>query len=298
MRTFGLFMALFAAGIAAMALFAYPAWWLLTPQLDVQFHRVASRIGMLALLVGFVLLARRLGLADRTSLGYGLPRNAFWRELGIGLVLGVAMMLPAAAIMYALDLRMLKPGVEFDATTLASLLVKGLVSGLAVAFIEETFLRGAMHTGIARESGARLAVLLTALLYSATHFLGRYKIPSDQVGPGSGLEVVVGSLRAFSDFGSIIDAFLCLAAVGVLLGYVRVLTGNIAACIGLHAGWVWVITCIRQTSKRDPDAQFAFLVSDFDGVVGWLLLGWTLVIACALVRYYGRRTVLSPRSAG
>ena len=35
-------------------------------------------------LIGIVLLARRLALADRRSLGYGLPRSAFLRELEIG----------------------------------------------------------------------------------------------------------------------------------------------------------------------------------------------------------------------
>jgi membrane protease YdiL (CAAX protease family) len=288
-RAFAWFVGLILLGLAGIAAFAWPLYELVTPAIDAPFHRVASRTGMLILLIGFIIIARRLALSDRTSLGYGLPPRRFFQEAGIGLALGVATMLPIVAIMIALDLRVLREGVTLDLATFADLAVQGLMSGIAVALIEETFLRGAMHTGIERQSGARLAVLLTALVYSWTHFIGKYRIPADEVGPGSGLELLAGSLAKFGDPASIADAFLCLFAVGVLLGMVRTLTGNIAACIGLHAGWVWVITFVRETSVRDESSPLAFLLSTFDGMVGWLVLGWTLVIGGALWWFYRRR---------
>lgn len=294
MRAFAWFVGLILLGLAGIAAFAWPLYELVTPAIDAPFHRVASRTGMLILLIGFIVIARRLALADRASLGYGLPRAQFFTEAGVGLALGVATMLPIVAIMIALDLRVLREGVTLDLATFANLTVKGLTSGIAVALLEETFLRGAMHTGIQRQSGARLAVVLTALVYSWTHFIGKYRIPADEVGPGSGLELLAGSLAAFGDPLKIADAFLCLFAVGVLLGMVRSLTGNIAACIGLHAGWVWVITFVRETSVRDESSPLAFLLSTFDGMVGWLVLGWTLVIGGALWWFYRRRGALSP----
>jgi uncharacterized protein len=298
MRSFAWFFGLILLGLAGIAALAWPLYELVTPTIDAPFHRVASRTGMLILLIGFIIVARRLALSDRASLGYGLPRRQFFAEAGIGLALGVATMLPIVLVMIALDLRVLREGVVLDVATFANLALKGLTSGIAVALIEETFLRGAMHSGIQRESGARLAVLLTALVYSATHFIGKYRIPADQVGPGSGLELLAGSLSKFGDPTAIADAFLCLFAVGVLLGMVRTLTGNIAACIGLHAGWVWVITFVRETSLRDETSPLAFLLSTFDGMVGWLVLGWTIVIGGALWWFYqrrGRRGALTAR---
>jgi membrane protease YdiL (CAAX protease family) len=289
MRAFAWFFGLILLGLAGIAALAWPLYELVTPTIDAPFHRVASRTGMLILLIGFIVVARRLALSDRASLGYGLPRRQFFAEAAIGLALGVATMLPIVLIMIALDLRMLREGVVLDVATFAHLALKGLTSGIAVALIEETFLRGAMHSGIQRESGARLAVLLTALVYSATHFIGKYRIAADQVGPGSGLDLLAGSLAKFGDPAAMADAFLCLFAVGVLLGMVRTLTGNIAACIGLHAGWVWVITFVRETSLRDESSPLAFLLSTFDGMVGWLVLGWTLVIGGALWWFYRRR---------
>jgi hypothetical protein len=86
----------------------------------------------------------------------------------------------------------------------------------------------------------------------------------------------------------IVDSFLALAAVGVLLGVIRARTGHIAACIGLHAGWVCVIGVLRELSVRNPASRWSFLVGDYDGVVGWLVFAWTVVII-ALYAYLSRR---------
>ncbi|MBK6599423.1 MAG: CPBP family intramembrane metalloprotease [Proteobacteria bacterium] len=289
MRAFAIFMGLIGLGLLGIAVLAYPAWSLLTAQFDFPFHRVASRIAMLTLAVAFLLAIRRMHLDNKTSLGYDLRRPAFLRELTLGLALGVAMMLPLIGLMLALDMRELRPGVTLDLGTFISLTVKGLTSGLVVALIEETFLRGAMHSAIARESGARVAVLLTAVVYSATHFIGKYRIPADAVNAGSGLDMLAAVLDKFAEPMLIADAFLALAAVGVLLGLVRSLTGNIAACIGLHAGWVWVITFVRETSTPNEASPVAFLLSRFDGFVGWMVLAWTIVMGAVLYRFYSCR---------
>lgn len=287
MKALAWFLGLIAAGLAAIALLAYPAWLLVTPALDVPFHRVANRIGMLALLVGFVLVARRLGLADRASLGYALPRRVFLAEAGIGIALGIATMLPAIAALFALGLR--EPKILVPGTSFAVIALGGLGSGLVVALIEETFLRGAMYTGIARQSGARTAIVATALIYAATHFIGRYRIPAAEVDGWSGLALLTGALRSFTNPLGIADAFLCLTGVGILLGIVRRQTGNVAACVGLHAGWVCVIAVVRELSSRHAGHPYDGLVSGYDGVIGWLVLAWIPVIGWALVRFYARR---------
>jgi membrane protease YdiL (CAAX protease family) len=289
MRAFAWFFGLILAGLLVMAVLAYPAWELLYPTFDVRFHRVASRIGMLALLVGFILVARRLRLADRASLGYGVPRPVFLRELLLGLALGVVLMLPVVLMMVGLGLREWKEGFVPTAAAFLSLTWVGLLRGLVVAFIEETFLRGAMFTGISRESGPRVAIVSTALIYSATHFFARYRVAPEDVNWGSGFDMLAGILHTFSDPLVIADAFICLFAVGVVLGAVRAATGSIAACIGLHAGWVWIITFVRETSAPRADTELGFLLSQFDGFVGWLVLAWTLLIGYFIHRFFSQR---------
>src|ERR1700732_774461 len=121
MRAFAWFLALMALALAAIAVFSYPAWTLLHPYFDFPFHRVGERIGMLALLVGFLLVARRLRLADRASLGYRLPRRAFVRDARLGLALGVASMLAVVGLMAALGLLEWTPAATLTGTALLRL---------------------------------------------------------------------------------------------------------------------------------------------------------------------------------
>ena len=291
MRAFAWFLLLFAAALAAIALGSYPAWLLLHPHFDFPFHRIGERVGMLALLVGFVAVARRLRLADRASLGYGLPRRRFLRELGVGLAIGVLTMGAVVGVMAALGLLDWTRAGAFTVAALVKLIAVRALSGLAVALIEETFLRGAMYTGIARQSGPRVAVLLTAVVYAATHFFASYHIAAAQVTPWSGVALLAGTLHAFANPVAILDAFAALFAVGVVLGLVRAATGNIAACIGLHAGWVWVMLVVHELSAAHPGATLGFLLSRFDGFVGWLVVIACAAMAWPLWRFYRARQV-------
>ncbi|MBV9621340.1 MAG: CPBP family intramembrane metalloprotease [Gammaproteobacteria bacterium] len=288
MRTLGWFLILLLGALAAVALLSYPAWLLLHPYFDFAFHRIAERIGLVTLAGGFVLFARRLGLADRASLGYGLPRRTFVRELTLALALGVLTMLLVVAAMAALGLLAPAPAAPHGAA-LVRLVVLRLASGLAVGFIEETLLRGALQSGIAREAGTATAIGATALIYAATHFFAKYHVAPEAVNAWSGVALLGGSLHSFAAPGTIVDAFAALFAVGLVLSLVRASTGNIAACIGLHAGWVWVMLVVHELAYPRRPAPLDFLLSSFDGFVGWLVCAWTLLLLPPLWGFYRRR---------
>lgn len=287
MRAFGYFAGIFAAALGLVAAITLPAWQLVNRFAHVPFHRVGNRIALLGLAIGLFVVARKLGVADRKSMGYGLPRDRFLRELLRGLVLGILFMLPLAALMLLLGVREFAD--ELTVASLTKLFVAGLGSGLAAAFIEESFLRGAMFSAVSRESGTAAAVLSTSLLYAAVHFFARYRIPDADVTAFSGLALLGGSLAEFARPLEIADAYLCLAGVGVLLALLRARTGNIAAGMGLHAGWVTVMLVVLRTTVADPEAPKALLLSQHDGFVGWLTLGWTILAAVPLLAYYKRR---------
>jgi hypothetical protein len=289
MRAFAWFLGLLLLALAVMAALTYPVWQLLQPAFGFPFHRVADRLGMITLAIGFVLVARRLRLADRLSLGFGLSPARFLREAGLAFAIGVLLMSLIVAIMLAAHLRLLRPGVSLDWMSFGKLALEGLLRGIAVALIEETFLRGAMWTGIARESGAVTATVLTALIYALTHFVTKYHIPAAQASWHSGIDMLAGSLGAFAHPLDIADAYICLFAVGVVLATVRMRTGNIAASLGLHAGWIWVITFVRETSVADLSNPLHILLSQFDGVVGWLVCAWTVLVGIGLNRFYAVR---------
>jgi len=291
MRSFAIFLGLIALGFAGIIVLGYPAWLLVSPLLEnPKFSRVASRVGMLILLVGFVFVARHLKVADRQSLGFGLPAGKFAGEVAVAFLLGALLMLLPVGTMLLSGMRDFEPGDAPGISDLLKLVLVGAASGLVVALIEETFLRGAMQTAITRESGAALAIGLTSVVYAAFHFVaGKYRVAPADVGFGSGLDMLGEVLKGFADPLRILDSFLCLTAVGVLLGAVRLVTGNIAACIGLHAGWVMVIYVVRETTLPNPESPAAWLMGEYDGFIGWMVLAWIPVIGWILYRCYDRR---------
>ena len=73
---------------------------------------------------------------------------------------------------------------------------------------------------------------------------------------------------------------------------------EIAAGMGLHAGWVWVMLVAHDLSQPVRNAPLSFLLSRFDGFIGWLVLAWTLVLGVALSLFYGRRTLAKTHAGG
>jgi membrane protease YdiL (CAAX protease family) len=195
-------------------------------------------------------------------------------------------MLAVIGLMAAFGLLEWRADAKFTVKVVAS----GLLSGVAVALIEETFVRGAMFTAIQRESGTRMAIILTSILYAASHFFGKVRIPPDQVTAWSGVDLLTSTLHAFSAPLAIADAFLCLTGVGVVLAVVRARTGNIAATLGLHGGWVWVMLVEHEVAHPVDASPLRFLLSQYDGFVGWLVLGWVMLMGVGLWWFYTRRT--------
>ncbi len=287
MRALGWFLLAILGTLLFAALVAYPVWLLaIAIEPDWRFHKVISRFWQLSMLAGVALGVWRLGLRGRADWGYGLPRARFLRQAAAGLALGVATMLPVAVALVALGIR--EPRDGLDAALWLEGLASGAAIGLAVALIEETFFRGLMFQAVRREAGLALAVASTALLYSGIHFLARIRIPAEEVDWGSGFMLLAAALARYAQPLTIADAFVTLALVGVLLALVRHWTGSIAACIGLHMGWVWVIKTTGAVSEAAPGAGWAWLVSEFDAFTGWLAAGWSLLILLAALRWRGR----------
>ena len=55
---------------------------------------------------------------------------------------------------------------------------------------------------------------------------------------------------------------------------VRLRTGAIAMCVGIHAGAVTIITAIRRSTIVNSEHSLSWLVGNYDGVVGLLAFGW------------------------
>jgi uncharacterized protein len=294
MRVFLLFVALLSGALIAAAALTYPAWLLVSVVSVEPVHRVMNRVAMLLALIGLVYLTRRLGLTSRTALGYGLSRPEFLRQLAVGWVCGLALMAPLVVLLVGFDIRTPKDAM---AGGVLALVGGALLSGFVVAFIEETFFRGVLFTAVARTSGAAAAIVAPSLLYASLHFLGgKLRVPADEVSWLHGFTVLGKLFERYTDPLAFIDSFIALFALGVLFALVRLRTGAIAACIGMHAAGVAVIAILRATTQVQPTAPYSDWVGAYDGVIGWAALLWFCVIALVYVRATGRGGFMRARS--
>jgi membrane protease YdiL (CAAX protease family) len=206
----------------------------------------------------------------------------------VGWVAGFLLMAPLVAFLMGLDIRELRPA--FDGNW-GSIVLGGLISGLVVAFIEETFFRGVLFSALSRTSGTVAAVLAPSLLYASLHFLGgRLRVPAEEVSWEHGFLVLARLFERYAEPLVFLDSFLALTMLGVLLALIRLRTGAIAACIGLHAAGVCTIAVLRKATEVDATAAYAGWVGSYDGVIGWAALLWFIMIAIGYERLQYRRS--------
>lgn len=281
------FVAYLAAGLILAAAAFYPLHELLSGIPDLPAHKILSRAAMLFALAALPWFLRSLKLADRQSLGYGLPRRRFLTAMAWGWVAGVVTMAIPFFLLIALGVREPKP-VPPEVGRILSAALSGLVGGLLIGFIEETFFRGALFSGIRRTGGISLAAVLSALLFASLHFIRPEPLADNAViGWTSGFDVLFGAFDAYAGTG-IWDSFSALFAVGILLALVRAWHGSIAVAVGMHAGWVLVIKVGKTLTRKDPDAPLAFLSGSYDGIIGWLVAGYLAALIGLFLMFWGR----------
>lgn len=285
------FISFVLALLLAMLFAAVGSPWiqkLLSPVQVFPLHRVFSRLTMLGVIVCTVWLMRRHGLARRDVLGFDRPWPLFLRDILKGFAGGLLLMAGALVPLFLLGVREWNMDRLPDAGAVLSVALGGLGTGLLVALIEETFFRGAMQGALMRQNAPRLALFAIPAFYAAVHFLGRAtSVPADEVDALSGFTALGGFFTLYAQPLRILDAFVALYLVGLLLALVRQRWGDIARCIGLHAGFVTSIAVFRKISVP-ASSEWSFLVGSFDGLVGtWIALLTALV--CVALWLQSRR---------
>ena len=288
MVIFLVFLGFLAANLLVAAALVPPLHQFLAGFVEIDPDRMLYRLAMLLALIGFWPLLRRLHLANRRALGLAQPWPQLRREILAGFLWGLAILTALSLLLLAADVRPLRPWNDTLAAKLAGTAVTALVSGLLVGIIEETFFRGAMFEGIRRHRGPVVAGLLTAVLYAALHFVRPAEPPPGPLGWDAGFGMLAGAFERYRDFPAIADSFFALVTVGLFLALVRWRTGSIAAAIGLHAGWVYVIMLTRRVTTYNPDAAAAGLVGNYDFLTGWLAAAWLLLLGGLYWRHTGR----------
>jgi membrane protease YdiL (CAAX protease family) len=265
--------------------------WLLAPAGEFPLHRVFSRLMLLGMIIGTTWLVIHRYRDRRALLGFNRPMRQFLQRCALGLAAGITLMALAVAPLMLSGARVWSDRVPADSLAWLLLALKGLGSGVVVALLEETFFRGAMQGALQRAGSIRWALLAVPLLYSAVHFLGQSAtVPYGEADAWSGFVVWQGYFGSFAEPLRILDAFIALYCVGLLLALVRQRWGDIAGCIGLHAGFVTVIAMFRRASVPDAASSWSFLTGSFDGLLGIWIAAVTALVCLALWRWRSVRT--------
>jgi membrane protease YdiL (CAAX protease family) len=257
------------------------------------------RFAMLAAALGLPLFLRFVALNSWSAAGYTLPRAEAWKALGRGLLLGIAIMAVLTATQWLAGIHHFAvPPDRWTVVEFIRVLTSGLLSGLAVALIEETFFRGLMHTGMRRHLGFWPTALLTALLYAALHFMKPAPASGGAFDSAAALQMIGAGLTRIGDFAALADSFITLVLAGVFLSMVREHTGNILWAVGIHAGWVMIIKLTKYlTDPTVVDGQTSIWVGRYDYVTGWLATLWLGSIMVLFWRTYRRRSGVGPQYA-
>jgi membrane protease YdiL (CAAX protease family) len=252
-------------------------------------HVVIGRLGQGLLFVGAWPLMRRLGMRF-AEFGLGADWRRFLRQAGIGFGLGVAMLGLHALGLVLLDIRVINPERIASAQAILKSARNALLTGLAVAVVEEILFRGFLLGALAKAAPKAAAAAICSFYFAALHFLKpAFRPEFTDLHWYTGLQV---TLDAFLRLPERIqpDAFLALFAAGLLLAAIRLMRpGNLGYCIGMHAGWVFVIKLARSLTWGNPNENLILLVSGYDGVIGYLSAGWTALLLAGLWTWGHRR---------
>lgn len=291
MLTFLYFLIYLGAALLLTAMLFYPVFQALDAIWELRPDRVFYRLAMIIAALCFWPFLQLLGINSRYALGFSLDRRRFLLTFFRGLGIGIAIMTGHAILLVLLGARVPEPG-DLQFSSLLGALLSGLLSGLLIALIEESFFRGAMQYGIRRSSPVLTAVIITALLYAAVHFT-RPPIPPAGIviGWNSGWEMLAGMFHQFEDFAGIVDSYIALFTAGLLLSLIRERTGNIALCMGVHAGWVLTIKLTREVTNAAPQSPAAFLIGSYDNITGWAA---TVVLGLVTFWYWRYGQIVNP----
>lgn len=287
MRALFVFSAVFISALPFGALLAFPVYEIFSLFGEVPFRKIVSRTTLLSgLLFSLLYFAHYNGLSLRRL---GIRSHRAHTRLVQGLAAGFIIVAIIEANLLALGIHDLNAERLSSFERLSLLLLGGLLTGLLVGIVEELIFRGALLGGLSRQTNTALALVTVSLVYAAVHYLKFRDLPADAaIHWYTGLTMLPAALFQFADPARY-DAMLTLFFLGLLLGLVRLLTGNLLLCIGIHAGLVTGEKLIQHLADFVPHNPHAHLVNRYDPFMGDLASVWLLLLCVSLYFCYRRK---------
>lgn len=252
------------------AVLAYPLKLLLDPALALAFRKYLTYATLISGLIISGIYLQLYNLLSFKAFGYNGKFITFLKGMFNGFAYGLSIMLLIEIILFLLGIHEIDNTRNYTLASVSLLLGKAVIMGLLIATVEESIFRGALFTGLYKQTGAVIATLFSSLMYAAVHFVRYMDLPANtDIGWFTGLSMMPEAFRRFHEW-SILDYFLTLFIFGVLLALLRLKHKSIAACIGVHTGIVMLIKVSDYATNRTYGGTYDYLVSQYNSTFGWI----------------------------
>lgn len=203
------------------------------------FHRYLSRSLQVSAILLLWPLLRSLRVRSLAEFGI-VPNPRPWRDLGAGIAAGafcLGLLLPVLLLTGAFT-----PHAVWSSELLRAL-PRVLLTAVVVGVMEEFLFRGVLLGFLRQVMFSSAAIVVSAALFAAVHFLNlphgsSGSVPDFAPHWWSGLAMLAAVGGALPPFPVLALAFLTLFAAGIILAWLTVRTGALHASIGLHSFWV------------------------------------------------------------
>jgi membrane protease YdiL (CAAX protease family) len=216
------------------------------------------------------------------DLGFA-PSWFFFKQLALGLLLALVSLLPVFFILYALGVHVFDDSRQWTVLQIGEKIGIAFLLALLIGLFEEILFRGLLLTALRCSMSTTAAIAVSAFYYAELHFL-----KSSSTIAYADLHINSGFVMMAEAFGNLLNpaifsALIALFVVGVFLGLLRTRQPqNLGLCIGCHCGWVWQIKVSKDLFNVNPQSEYLYLVSDYDGVIGPLVSVWLIMAMLVL----------------
>jgi len=237
----------------------------------------AIKYGCILLCIMFIFPTLKVKrLYNRSLIGFTEPKKEFILNTFKGFFISIILSIPLIFLFLFLNMRNLNNAQTFFDGFLTTIIITILISYL-ISFIEESFFRGILIQKNKNILQTTYIILFSGTVYSLFHFIKIPLILDEEIFWNTGL---IEIFNVFSNFHNLVsfDAAITLLVFGTLLGFIRIKTMSISYCIGIHAGFVFVIKIFRKNTTVNFDSEYNSLLSSYDHFTGHLSTLWIILI--------------------
>lgn len=240
--------------------------------------KIVNRGALLLLIIGIYPAMVRMNLTW-VNFGFCGINKAFFKRFTLGFGIGILILGFVVIFLLAFGTRVIDWEKAAIFSIIISSLSKALLVGVLVALVEEPLFRGLLLSSLLTHSSKTFAISIGAFYYAMLHFLRSDLIFVDsEISWASGFLVILDSFSNLLRLQNV-DSFLALFLAGVFLGLIRLhYKCSLSYCIGLHAGWVFVIKATKALTNGNRKSPWANLASDYDGIIGYFAAGWLMLL--------------------